>query len=99
MGDTSYTYVDFTILEEEYNNFQAYYKQINGVLETLDQEVKGSLSQWDGSARTAYNSAKAQWDSAALDMATTLNQLGGVVDVASQNFGAAEVANTKAWEV
>ena len=73
------------------------YNALKGTLDELDCKLKGSLSQWEGSAQAAYHTAKAQWDAAAQHMAMVMNKLGGVIGTAHENYSGVEKANASMW--
>jgi WXG100 family type VII secretion target len=94
---SEYTRVNFGALSTGQADFLAVYNALKGTLEDLDAELKGSLSQWEDSAKDAYHQAKAQWDQAAHHMAQTMNALGKVIGVAHKNYRDAEHHATRMW--
>jgi early secretory antigenic target protein ESAT-6 len=96
MGD--YTAVSFGTMQSAEADFASTYQALHGTLTTLESQLQSSLAQWTGEAQTAYYAAKKKWDAAAADMATVVSQLGQVVGVANENYGAAERTNSAMWQ-
>lgn len=94
---SEYTRAVFGQMEQSQADFARTYSSLQSTISTLDSQLRGSLSEWDGAAQQAYYSAKAVWDNAMADMANVLNQLGAVIGVAQSNYTAAESANTQLW--
>ncbi len=94
---SDYTRANFGALSMGQQDFLAVYNALKGTLDDLDGKLKGSLSQWEGSAQTAYHTAKAQWDQAAQHMAMVMNKLGGVIGTAHENYSGVEKANSQMW--
>jgi WXG100 family type VII secretion target len=93
-----YTKAVFGTLEAGASEFASTYSQVVSTVDTLDSELRSSLSQWSGSAQAAYYECKAKWDAAIGDMATVIQALGNVVTVANENFQSAESTNTAMWD-
>ena len=59
-------------------------RNIQSLLQDLDDGSKQNLAEWTSSARDAYNSAKAKWDAAAAQMVVQAgnaqNSLGQIND-------------------
>jgi 6 kDa early secretory antigenic target len=66
-------------------------------LDDLEANLQPMLQTWDGQAREAYYQCKKEWDAAAAQMATTLQQIGQAVSTANENYQAAEKAATNNW--
>jgi WXG100 family type VII secretion target len=92
-----YTKAVFGTLETGSSEFASTYAQVVQTVDTLDSQLRTSLSEWSGSAQTAYYECKAKWDAAIADMATVIQSLGNVIDTANVNFQGAENANRSMW--
>ncbi|MDT0202158.1 WXG100 family type VII secretion target [Nocardioides sp. AE5] len=66
-------------------------------LDDLESNLQPMLQTWDGEAREAYFQCKQQWDAAAAQMATTLQQIGQAVGTAQANYQGAENAAKNTW--
>jgi WXG100 family type VII secretion target len=95
---SEYTAVQFGAMETGEADFASTYQALHNTLTTLESQLQSTLTQWTGSAQTAYWQAKAKWDAAAADMAMVVSQLGQVVGVANTNYMSAERVNTGMWE-
>ncbi|MFV2009107.1 MULTISPECIES: WXG100 family type VII secretion target [unclassified Micromonospora] len=75
--------------------------QINGriasALAEMERNVERSLEEWTGDARTSYYAAKLQWNQAAQDMSTYLEQARRTLLTISENYGTTEQRHTKIW--
>ncbi len=56
-----------------------------------------SKLQWDGEDRVAYEQHQASWDQAIADINKILNDIGGAVGVAKENYVSTEMSNSKMW--
>lgn len=92
-----YTKAVFGTLETGASDFASTYAQVVSTVDNLDSQLRSSLSTWTGTAQQAYYECKAKWDAAIADMATVIQSLGQVVDVANQNFQGAETTNASMW--
>jgi len=92
-----YTRAVFGTLETGASEFASTYAQVVSTVDTLDSELRSSLTTWTGAAQQAYYECKAKWDAAIGDMATVIQNLGQVVELANENFRGAESANASMW--
>jgi ESAT-6 family protein len=92
-----YSKAVFGTLETGASEFASTYAQVVSTVDTLDSQLRSSLSTWTGAAQQAYYECKAKWDAAIADMATVIQSMGQVVDTANQNFQGAETANRSMW--
>jgi WXG100 family type VII secretion target len=90
---SDYTKVVFAAMESGQQDLVNSFNTLKSTVDTLDAQLKTHLSQWDGTARTAYLAAKHVWDTAITDMATVLQSLGQVVGTANENYATAERVN------
>ncbi|MGC4804369.1 WXG100 family type VII secretion target [Micromonospora sp. DT233] len=87
--------VDYAVLEASNAQMQSISKTIDGKLDTLRQML--SKLQWDGEDRAAYEQHQTQWDTAVRDINKILNEIGGAVGIARENYVSTEMSNSKMW--
>jgi len=82
-------------LDAAHTRIQTISKEIDTKLDTL----RAMLQQldWEGADREAYNAYQAQWDKAVQDINAVLNQIGGAVGIAKENYVTTEANNAKVW--
>jgi len=87
--------VDYAVLESAHTQMQTISKSIEDKLDTLRQGLQ--RLHWVGSDRDAYQQHQAQWDTAIRDINAILNEIGGAVGVARENYLTTEMNNSKLW--
>ncbi|MEV1329809.1 WXG100 family type VII secretion target [Micromonospora costi] len=87
--------VDYAVLESANQQMQGISRTIDEKLDTLRQML--SKLQWEGEDRAAYEQHQAQWDSAVRDINRILNEIGGAVGIARENYVSTEMSNSKVW--
>lgn len=87
--------VDYAVLESANQQMQSISRTIDEKLDTLRSML--SKLQWDGQDRAAYEQHQAQWDTAVRDINRILNEIGGAVGVARENYVSTEMSNSKVW--
>ncbi|MGK5441883.1 WXG100 family type VII secretion target [Micromonospora sp. URMC 105] len=87
--------VDYAVLESANQQMQSISRTIDEKLDTLRSML--SKLQWDGEDRAAYEQHQAQWDTAVRDINRILNEIGGAVGVARENYVSTEMSNAKVW--
>ncbi|MER7459926.1 WXG100 family type VII secretion target [Micromonospora sp. NPDC126480] len=87
--------VDYAALENANQQMQTISRTIDEKLDTLRSML--SKLQWDGQDRAAYEQHQAQWDSAVRDINRILNEIGGAVGIARENYVSTEMSNAKVW--
>ncbi|MCX4387027.1 WXG100 family type VII secretion target [Micromonospora peucetia] len=87
--------VDYAVLESSNQQMMAISKTIDEKLDTLRSML--SKLQWDGEDRASYEQHQAQWDAAVRDINKILNDIGGAVGIARENYVSTEMSNAKAW--
>jgi WXG100 family type VII secretion target len=65
-------------------------KEIDGRLNRLESELAPLRSDWVGNAQQAYNTAKAKWDAAILEMKDLLDQTSHMVQQSNAEYLAAD---------
>ncbi len=94
---SEYTRAVFGSLQAGEADFASIYSQLQSTINTLDAQLRSSLSQWDGAAQQAYYAAKAKWDAAMTDMAAVLGNLRTVIGEANVTYSSTETANAQLW--
>lgn len=94
---SDYTRANFGGLQTGQQDFLLAWRGLQDTLQDLEKDLEGSLSRWEGAAQGEYHRAKAQWNQAAQDMANVLNNLGGVIGTANENYSGAERSNASIW--
>ncbi|TDB73917.1 MULTISPECIES: WXG100 family type VII secretion target [unclassified Micromonospora] len=87
--------VDYAALESANQQMTAISKTIDEKLDTLRSML--SKLQWDGQDRAAYEQHQAQWDAAVRDINRILNEIGGAVGIARENYVSTEMSNAAVW--
>ncbi|MDO3701469.1 WXG100 family type VII secretion target [Micromonospora sp. C28SCA-DRY-2] len=87
--------VDYAVLESSNQQMLAISRTIDEKLDTLRSML--SKLQWDGQDRAAYEQHQAQWDAAVRDINKILNDIGGAVGIARENYVNTEMSNAKVW--
>lgn len=87
--------VDYAVLESSNQQMQSISRTIDEKLDTLRQML--SKLQWDGEDRASYEQHQAQWDIAVRDINKILNDIGGAVGIARENYVSTEMSNSKMW--
>ncbi|HEY3631327.1 MAG TPA: WXG100 family type VII secretion target [Jatrophihabitantaceae bacterium] len=95
MGEIS---VNFGALQQGHAGIAQTYSRLTGTLEELESNLSGMIQSWSGQAQEAYLANKQQWDQAAANLATVLNQIAGAVSDAHDNYRAAENTALGNWK-
>ncbi|MCP2342541.1 WXG100 family type VII secretion target [Actinomadura rupiterrae] len=77
--------------------FEAVRKEFVHLLDVLDGDLKAHLNQWEGDARTAYDTAHREWTDAAADMADQIAFLRHWLTTGHRNYSGALDATLKTW--
>ncbi|MFC4584688.1 WXG100 family type VII secretion target [Sphaerisporangium corydalis] len=97
-NDVDRTLVNFGTMATGRQDFARQWQAMEGSLQQLETDLDNLLGEWDGDARTAYYTARAQWDAASGRMALLLQKLGGVIEQGHENFTMAEKANVTMFD-
>ncbi|MEU4477197.1 WXG100 family type VII secretion target [Micromonospora sp. NPDC023966] len=87
--------VDYAVLESSNQQMQAISRTIDEKLDTLRSML--TKLEWEGQDRVAYEQHQAQWDVAVRDINKVLNEIGGAVGIARENYMTTEMSNSKVW--
>ncbi|MEV0425439.1 WXG100 family type VII secretion target [Micromonospora sp. NPDC050495] len=87
--------VDYAVLESSNQQMQAISRTIDEKLDTLRSML--TKLEWEGQDRVAYQQHQAQWDAAVRDINKVLNEIGGAVGIARENYMTTEMSNSKVW--
>jgi len=85
-----------------YAQLENAHKKMVDIAASIDEQLdtlRAGLQQleWDGHDREAYQAHQKAWDNAVQDMNRLLNQIGGAVGVARENYLSTEMGNARAW--
>jgi early secretory antigenic target protein ESAT-6 len=97
MAGSDYTKAMFASLSAGEQDYQRTYTQVVSTIDTLNGQLRGSLSEWTGSAQAAYHQAQAQWNAAMADMQMVLKNLQGVAAQAATAYPQTEASNAALW--
>jgi 6 kDa early secretory antigenic target len=87
--------VDYAVLESATQQITSISKSIDEKLDNLRSMLQ--KLQWDGQDRAAYETHQASWDAALMDINKILNDIGGAVGVAKENYVSTEANNATLW--
>lgn len=91
----SYIQVNYAQMEAASAQMKAISAQIDTELDTLRSKLQ--QMNWDGEDREAYNNHQRQWDAAIRDINALLNEIGGAVGIARENYVNTEMNNARVW--
>lgn len=74
-------------------------KDIDDRMNRLESELAPLRSDWDGSARNSYASAKAKWDLAILEMRNLLDDAGKSVQQSNTEYAAADQRGAASFDI
>ena len=72
-------------------------QRINTLLQDLDDGSKQHLNEWSSDARSAYDTAKAQWDAACAKMSVQANRASASLTEIHDNYANAEFQGLGLW--
>ena len=87
--------VDHAVMEQAHSQMTQISRAIDEKLDTLRSMLQ--RIEWDGQDREAYQVHQAAWDTAVKDINTILNEIGGAVGIARENYVNTEMSNSKIW--
>jgi early secretory antigenic target protein ESAT-6 len=82
--------VDHGALDEASQNLLTAAKNIDGRLNTLEDELKPLRENWTGSAKESYAVAKQTWDQAIAEMILLLQDVGNAVSMSNGEYKSAD---------
>ena len=82
--------VDHGALDEASQNLLTAAKNIDGRLNTLEDELKPLRENWTGSAKESYAVAKSTWDQAIAEMILLLQDVGNAVSMSNGEYKSAD---------
>ncbi len=95
MSDT--TSVSGSQMQQGIADLQAAHSAVEQQLSELEQQVGAKLAEWEGSAREAYNAAKAQWDASAQHMSSVIQTMHTTLTGISDNYDSNERGVASSW--
>ena len=96
-ADPSYMNIRFETLQQAQEDLAIAYGAIKATVDNLESDLQSSLSQWSGSAQTAYAGVKLQWDNALEHMASVLQQAQAHMGNAAETYQSVENRNASIW--
>jgi WXG100 family type VII secretion target len=97
-GSDDFTAVNFHGMAQAQADFELIYRAVADELGDLNKDLKNLLGDWIGDANNQYGQTMQKWNSAASDMASTLNALGLTIGDVHSNYSEAEKQNARLWE-
>lgn len=88
---------DFNLADQTLDEMHAINGRVRAALSQMEQEVEKTLQEWDGPAREAYWTAKAEWNAQAGQMPVLLEQGRKTLLDISVNYGTTEDRARKIW--
>jgi WXG100 family type VII secretion target len=90
------------VIKVEYARMEAAHQQMQKISAEIDQKLDALRSklqqmQWEGGDQQAYQAHQAKWDAAVRDINQLLNEIGGAVGIARENYMDTETSNTRLW--
>lgn len=79
--------VNHGVLDSTAANLSAKAQEIQSVLDQMDTELKQLQANWDGDAKGAYDTAKAQWTAGMNGLRALLARISTTVTDANQGYG------------
>jgi WXG100 family type VII secretion target len=90
--------VNHRALEVAAQEMVARARDIKGVLDRLDQDIRSDVLVWGGQAKEAYLPAKQRWDASMQTMITHLQRAAAGVDDANAEYRRTDRANAALFE-
>jgi WXG100 family type VII secretion target len=87
--------VNYAALENAHAQMQTTARNLDDKLDTLRSNLQ--VLQWEGSDADAYHSYQSSWDQAVRDLNALLNEIGGAVNIARENYLSTEQSNAHTW--
>jgi 6 kDa early secretory antigenic target len=90
------------VIKVEYARMEAAHQQMQKISSEIDQKLDALRSklqqmQWEGGDQQAYHAHQAKWDAAVRDINQLLNEIGGAVGIARENYVNTENSNRQLW--
>lgn len=92
-------YADFAVLEQGVQDFDRTLKEFESALDALDHQLRTSLSQWTGDARTAFDEFHDLWRKDAVELTRRLAWLRDIISNSHDNYRRSRDVNHKMWDV
>ncbi len=90
--------VNHQALEIAAQDMVAKAREIKGVLDSLDQDIRNDVMAWGGQAKSAYLPAKAQWDESLVAMINHLQDAATGVGQANVEYHRTDQHNAGLFE-
>ncbi|NHC44035.1 WXG100 family type VII secretion target [Motilibacter aurantiacus] len=89
--------VTFSAISQGQADVASTASNLNGQLADLKSYLAPMVSTWTGAAAENYNAKQRQWDEAAAELNSILEQIGRALGAAGDDFQAAENSNASIW--
>lgn len=91
--------VRFAALTEGEQAFRQVLSELRKTLDSLDDDLHGSLTEWEGPARDAYQEFRDLWRETAREVERELDRLHRAIVRSHHNYHAAFTANQRMWDI
>ena len=89
--------VNFEALQTGRAGIAQTFNRLQATLEELEADLQPMIETWTGAAQEQYLVCKRQWDTAAADLATVLNEVSNAVAAAHENYSTTHSATVQIW--
>lgn len=89
--------ISYETLSGAENDLAAAYQSAQSAIDELKTKLAGSLDQWTGTAREAYDEVQGEWQQAFAHMAQVLQSAHVHLGNANETYQAIERQNTSIW--
>lgn len=89
--------VSFEGLRQAGSDIASSSNTITNRLDRLETDLAPMAASWTGQAATFYQDTQQRWDTAALELADVLRQIGAAVNTAADNYAATEQRVGSSW--
>jgi 6 kDa early secretory antigenic target len=89
--------VTFGALETAQSDVSGVAGRMTSQLDDLKRFLAPMVATWEGQAATEYQAKQRQWDTAAVGLASVLQQIGVALGSANESYRQVEQANASRW--
>lgn len=89
--------VSFEGLRQAGGDITSSSNNITNRLDQLEGDLAPMTASWTGQAATFYQETQQKWDTAALELAEVLRQIGAAVNTAADTYAANEQRISSSW--
>lgn len=88
---------EFSAFDEGERAFRRALRDFESVLDSMENSLGRSLSEWDGDAKRTYLEAHARWDQSARELHKRLARLHQAIQRTHRNFHSSSRTNVQMW--